>query len=54
MYLSVAVVYAIILMFVSPIIWVVWWLLADLGQRANGSYKTVHRVTSAESRRQVA
>ena len=54
MYLSVAVVYAIIVVFASPIIWVAWWLLADISQRANRSYKKVHRVTSAQSRRQVA
>lgn len=54
MYLATAFVYAIILVLVSPLIWVAWWVVADLGQRADGSYATVHHVTSAESRRRAA
>lgn len=51
MYLGVVFVYAIILVLASPIIWIVWWLLADLGERAAGSYTRVHSVSTAESRR---
>jgi hypothetical protein len=47
MYLSVAIVYAIILVLVSPVIWVAWWLLADLWETATGSYNKLHSVTSA-------
>jgi hypothetical protein len=54
MYLGVVFVYAIILVLASPIIWIVWWLLADLSERAAGSYTRVHAVPTAESRRQVA
>jgi hypothetical protein len=46
MYLGVVIVYAIILVLVSPVIWVAWWLLADLGGRATGSYTKVHSVTT--------
>jgi hypothetical protein len=54
MYLSVGVVLVLVLVFASPIIWVAWWLLADLGQRANSSHARPHTVTAAQSRRQVA
>jgi len=54
MYLGVVFVYAIILVFASPLIWIAWWLLADLGERASGSYTTVHSVPTAGSRRQAA
>jgi hypothetical protein len=54
MYLATAFVYAIILVLVSPLVWVAWWVVAGLGPRANGSYSTVHRLTSAESRRRAA
>jgi hypothetical protein len=54
MYLSVVIVYAIILVLVSPVIWVAWWLLADLGERATVSYIRRHSVTTPTSRRQVA
>lgn len=37
MYLGVGVVMAMILVLLSPAIWVAWWLLADLGQRTNES-----------------
>jgi hypothetical protein len=54
MYLGVVFVYAIIFVLASPLIWVLWWLLADLGERASGSYTTVHSVPAAASRRQAA
>jgi hypothetical protein len=54
MYLSVVIVYAIILVLVSPVIWVAWWLLADLGDRATGSYRRLRSVTARQSRRQAA
>ncbi len=40
MYLGVGVVMAMILVLLSPAIWVAWWLLADLGRRANESPST--------------
>jgi hypothetical protein len=46
MYLSVFIVYAIILVLASPVIWVAWWLLADIGESATGSYLTLHPVTT--------
>lgn len=54
MYLGVVFVYAIILVLAFPLIWVVWWLLADLGERATGSYTKVHSLPTAESRRRAA
>jgi hypothetical protein len=54
MYLSVFIVYAIILVFASPVIWVAWWLVADLAQRATGSHRRLHSVTIPQSRRQAA
>lgn len=27
----------------APVVWIVWWLLADLGERADGTYPTGHR-----------
>lgn len=48
MYLSVGVLLAMILV-APPIVWVTWWLLADLGQKANRSHTAVHPVTIAES-----
>ena len=32
MYLSVGILFVLILVLVSPLIWVAWWLLADLGE----------------------
>jgi hypothetical protein len=54
MYLGVVFVYAIILVLASPLIWIAWWLLADLGERASGSYTTVRSGPTAGSRRQAA
>jgi hypothetical protein len=42
MYLGTLFVYAIILVVLSPVIWVAWWLLADLGSRATGSHGSLH------------
>lgn len=54
MYLSVFIVYAIILVFASPVIWVAWWLVADLAERATGSYRRPLSVTTPQLRRQAA
>jgi hypothetical protein len=54
MYLSVFIVYAIILALASPVIWVAWWLVADLGERLTGSYRRPHSVTTPQLRRQPA
>jgi hypothetical protein len=54
MYLGVGVVLAIILVLASPIIWVAWWLLADLAESASSSYVRVLPMTAAVSRRRAA
>ena len=54
MYLATAFVYAFILVLLSPLIWGAWWVVAGLGQRANGSYAAVHHVTPTDSRRRAA
>jgi hypothetical protein len=35
-------IWAIILALLSPVIWVAWWLLADLVTWANGSHSDVY------------
>ncbi len=51
--LTVAVVLAILA--AMPVaVWVIWWLLADLGEAATGSHGTVHHGTTAEPRRRAA
>jgi len=53
MELTVAVVVAIVA--VMPVaLWVIWWLLADLGESATGSYSAVHHAPAAGPRRRVA
>ncbi len=47
MYLSVGVLLVIALVMLSPLIWVAWWVLADMGERATGSYRSVHHVQRA-------
>jgi len=54
MYLSVGVVIAIVLVLASPLIWVGWWLLADLGEKVNGSYGSNHATVTAAPRRRAA
>ncbi|HEX7262808.1 MAG TPA: hypothetical protein VF383_01395 [Candidatus Dormibacteraeota bacterium] len=46
MYLSVGVVAVLVLVAASPLIWVAWWLLADLGQRASGRDNQTTRSTT--------
>jgi hypothetical protein len=47
--LSVAIVVAMIA--AAPVVvWIAWWLLADLGESATGSYSTVHHATAARRR----
>ncbi|HEY3084188.1 MAG TPA: hypothetical protein VGK28_01910 [Candidatus Dormibacteraeota bacterium] len=50
MYLSVGVVAAIALVILSPMVWVAWWALADLGEHGTGSYRTGHYLNPAGSR----
>jgi hypothetical protein len=47
MYLSVGVVLVIAVVVLSPALWVAWWALADMGERATGSYSDVHHVQPA-------
>jgi hypothetical protein len=44
MYLSVGVVVVIALVILSPVLWLAWWALADVGERATGSYHTIHHL----------
>lgn len=37
MYGGLFLVFAMILVLLSPVIWVAWWLLADLGEKMSGS-----------------
>ncbi|HEX9094653.1 MAG TPA: hypothetical protein VF990_00980 [Candidatus Dormibacteraeota bacterium] len=49
MNLSVATALAIIA--AAPVVvWIAWWLLADLGERATGSYSAVHHATAPRRR----
>lgn len=51
--LTVGVILAIIA--AAPIaVWVMWWLLADLGEGATVSYSTVHHASATEPRRRAA
>lgn len=54
MYLSVGIVFALILVLASPLIWVAWWLLADLGQAVNGSNDSSAYQFEGQPRRRVA
>ena len=54
MYLGVFFVYAFVLGLASPLIWVAWWLLADLGELAAGSHTTVHSFPTVQSHGQAA
>lgn len=54
MSLSVGVVFAIILVLASPILWVVWRLLADLGERSNASRGAIRPETVEQWRRRAA
>jgi hypothetical protein len=49
MYLGVGLVMALILVMLSPAIWVAWWLIADLGERA-GSAPVVHHASAGGRR----
>jgi hypothetical protein len=51
MYLSVGVVFLIAVVLLSPVIWIAWWLLAELGSRANGSYADRHEIAERSYRR---
>jgi hypothetical protein len=53
MYLTVGVFLMIALVLLSPVIWLGWWMLAELGSRANGSYADKHE-TAERSYRQAA
>jgi len=46
-------IWAIILALLSPVIWVAWWLLADLASRAKGSHSDVYE-SAERSHRQAA
>lgn len=53
MKLATAVVVLVVVL-APPILWVVWWLLADLGERANGSYRAARYTSTGEPRRRAA
>lgn len=43
MYVGTLFVYAIILVLLSPVIWVAWWLVADLGEKVSGTSAEMHQ-----------
>lgn len=43
-----------LLALLSPVLWIGWWLLADLGERANGTYPTRHRESAEPELRRAA
>jgi hypothetical protein len=43
MYLGVIFVFTMILVLMSPAIWIAWWLLADFGERAAQSPRTMYQ-----------
>ena len=47
MYLSVGVIFVLSVIVLSPVIWIAWWALADLGERTTGSHRSVHHVQRA-------
>ena len=51
MYGSVVFVFGIILVLLSPVIWVAWWLVADLGERRSGSSNERHETWEEQARR---
>jgi hypothetical protein len=38
----------------SPVLWIGWWLLADLGERASGTYPMTHRESAEPELRRAA
>ena len=42
MYGGILFVTAMMVVALSPVIWVAWWLIADLGQRVNGTFPATH------------
>ncbi len=44
MYLSVALIAVLLIVLASPALWVAWWLLADVGERAGGRYADHHHL----------
>jgi hypothetical protein len=54
MYLSVGVVAVLILVLVSPALWVAWWSLAELGERTAGSHARVRLAAGVWSTRRAA
>lgn len=53
MYLAVGLWATIILLMASPLLWVAWWLLADLGERA-GNPRPLRSPAIPQQRRRVA
>jgi hypothetical protein len=54
MYLTVGVVFVLMLVLASPVIWVAWWWLADFGEAVNGSNDSPAHQLEGKPRRQVA
>jgi hypothetical protein len=53
MYLGVGVVFLIVLMLLSPVIWIAWWLLGVLG-RAKGQRQGGYQSSTERIRRRAA
>lgn len=45
--------FAIVLAMIAAapvVVWIAWWLVADLGERASGTYRTAPHATAARRR----
>ena len=51
MYGGVLLVFAVSVVLLAPVIWVAWWLLADLGERVSGSSVEKHETWEERVRR---
>ena len=51
MYLGVGIVFALIIVLASPLIWVAWWLLADVGEASGSRGATRQEIEGQPSRR---
>jgi hypothetical protein len=50
---GVAVIVALVAL-LSPVLWIGWWFLADLGERADGTYPTRQRESAEPNLRRAA
>jgi len=43
-----------VLAMLLPVVWIAWWLIADLGERATGTHPATRHQTAAERLRRAA